>query len=62
MRSPVALKVARVMASYIREKEKKEISSSILLKLVGIVYQMIAGQEYNIGRMNCSVYHIWPVY
>ena len=51
MRSPVALKVARVMASYIREKEKKEISSSILLKLVGIVYQMIAGQEYNIRRM-----------
>ena len=51
MRSPVALKIARVMADHIRKKKKKEISSSILLKLVGIVYQIIAEQEYDIRRM-----------
>lgn len=51
MRSPVALKIARVMAGYIQKKEEKEISSSILLKLVSIVYQIIAEQEYDIRRM-----------
>ncbi len=51
MRSPVALKIARVMAGYIWERENKEISSSILLKLVGIIYQIIAEQEYDIRRM-----------
>ncbi len=51
MRSPVALKIARVMAGYIYQKEKKAISSSILLKLVGVVYQIVAEQEYDIRRM-----------
>lgn len=49
--SPIALKVARVMCDHIQKKKNKEISCSALSKLSGIVYQIIAEQEYDIRRM-----------
>lgn len=51
MRSAVALKIARVMADYIQQKEGKNVSISILLRLVSVVYCIIAEQDYDICPM-----------